>query len=88
MSVKEKSLNIRISESDKLLLNRAASMLGLNLTSFVLQSAMNRAQEALEHEKHIELHPEEMRKLLEILDRKEPDKQLEQAFAHYNAAIK
>jgi uncharacterized protein (DUF1778 family) len=88
MSVKGKSLNIRISESDKQLLNRAASMLGLNLTSFVLQSAMNRAQKALEHEKHIELKPAEMKKLLEIMDSKESDKELEQAFAHYNAAIK
>ena len=88
MPAKEKSLSMRISESDKQTLNRAATLKGVNLTSFVLQSAMNKAQEALEHEKRIELSTRDMKKLLEILDSNEPNKNLMDAFAHYNDIIK
>lgn len=88
MPVKEKSLNMRISESDKKTLNRAANLRGLNLTSFVLQSAMDKAQETLEHEKRIELTNRDMKKLLEILDSKEPNMNLSKAFAHYNETFK
>jgi len=88
MPVKEKNLSMRISESDKQTLNRAASLKGLNLTSFVLQSAMDKAQETLEHEKRIELTERDMKKLLEILDSKESNKNLSEAFAHYNETFK
>jgi len=88
MPFKEKSLSMRISESDKKTLNRAATLKGVNLTSFVLQSAMNRAREALKHEKRIELTNRDMKKLLEILDSKEPNKNLMDAFARYNETIK
>ncbi|MDR9365402.1 MAG: DUF1778 domain-containing protein [Balneolaceae bacterium] len=87
MSVKSKSLNMRISESDKQTLHRAASILGVNLTSFVLQSAMNKAQETLDNEKRIELTKRDMKRLLEIMDSTEPDENLSEAFAHYNAKI-
>lgn len=88
MPVKEKSLSMRISESDKQTLNRAANLMGVNLTSFVLQSAMNKAHEALEHQKRIELTVSDMKKLVEILDSKKPNKNLMDAFAHYNETIK
>lgn len=88
MPVKEKSLTMRISKSDKQTLNRAASLMGLNLTSFVLQSALNKAQEALKHEKRIELTKRDMKKLLEILDSTEPNKNLSEAFAYYNETFK
>lgn len=87
MPVKDKSLNMRISESDKQTLNRAASLLGVNLTSFVLQSAMSKAQEALDHEKRIELTKRDMKRLLEIMDSTEPNESLSDAFAHYNETI-
>lgn len=87
MPVKDKSLNMRISESDKQTLNRAASLLGVNLTSFVLQSAMNKAQEALDREKRIELTKRDMKKLLEIMDSTQPNENLSDAFAHYNETI-
>jgi|GEM_PF-4970153 uncharacterized protein (DUF1778 family) len=87
MPVKNKSLNMRISESDKHTLNRAASLLGVNLTSFVLQSAKNKAQEALEHEKRIVLTKRDMKKLLEIMDSTEPNENLSDAFAYYNETI-
>jgi len=87
MPVKDKSLNMRISESDKQTLNRAASLMGVNLTSFVLQSAMNKAQEALDHERRIELTKRDMKRLLEIMDSKEPNENLSDAFAHYNETI-
>ena len=87
MPVKDKSLNMRISKSDKQTLNRAASLMGVNLTSFVLQSAMNKAQEALDHEKRIELTKRDMKRLLEIMDSTEPNKDLSDAFAHYNETI-
>lgn len=88
MPFKEKSLSMRISESDKQFLNRAATLKGVSLTSFVLQSAMNSAQDALENEKRIELTERDMKKLLEILDSKESNKNLTDAFSHYNEAIK
>lgn len=88
MPAKEKNLSMRISESDKQTLNRAATLMGVNLTSFVLQSAMNKAQEALKQEKRIELTTRDMKKLLEILDSDEPDKNLMDAFSHYNEIIK
>lgn len=88
MAVKEKIINMRISESDKQTLNRAASLMGVNLTSFVLQSAMTKAQEALEHEKRIELTKRDTKKLLEILDSNEPNENLSDAFVHYNDTFK
>jgi uncharacterized protein (DUF1778 family) len=87
MPVKSKSLNMRISESDKQTLHRAANILGVNLTSFVLQSAMSKAQETLDHEKRIELTKRDMKRLLEIMDSTEPDKNLSDAFAHYKEKI-
>lgn len=87
MPVKDKSLTMRISESDKQTLNRAASLMGVNLTSFVLQSAMHKAQEALDHEKRIELTKSDMKKLLEIMDSTESNENLSAAFAHYNEKI-
>ncbi len=87
MPVKEKNLNMRISETDKQILNRAAAIKGVNLTSFVLQSAMNKAKEALKYEKHIQLSKKDMKKLLEILDSKEPNVNLADAYALYNKTI-
>jgi uncharacterized protein (DUF1778 family) len=87
MLVKEKNLSMRISESDKQTLNRAATLMGVNLTTFVIQSALNKAREALEHEKRIELTSRDMKKLLKILDSSEPNKNLKDAFAHYNETI-
>lgn len=87
MSVKNKSLNMRISESDKQILNRAANILGVNLTSFVLQSAMSKAQEILDPEKRIELTKRDMKRLLEIMESAEPDENLSDAFAYYNENI-
>lgn len=87
MPAKNKTLSIRISEADKQALNRAASMKGTNLTSFVLQSAMTKALETLEHEKRIELTKRDMKKLLEIMDSTDADENLADAFANYNEVI-
>jgi uncharacterized protein (DUF1778 family) len=84
MPVKNETLSMRISESDKQALNRAASMRGINLTSFVLQSAMAKAHETLKHEKRIELTKRDMKKLLEIMNSNSPNEKLVAAFAHYN----
>lgn len=88
MPVKEKNLSMRISESDKQTLNRAATLMGVNLTTFVLQSAKSKAQEALEHEKRVELTTRDLKKLLEILESEEPNKNLTDAFAHYKETMK
>lgn len=87
MSVKNETLSMRISESDKQALNRAANMKGTNLTSFVLQSAMTKAHETLKREKRIELTKRDMKKLLEIMDSTEPDENLSATFARYNEVI-
>jgi len=87
MPVKNKSLSMWISKSDKQTLNRAAHLMGVNLTSFVLQSAVNKAQETLEHERRIELTKKDMKRLLEILDSNEPDDNLSEAFSYYNETI-
>lgn len=87
MQVKKESLNMRISKTDKQVLNRAATLTGVNLTSFVIQSAMKNAREALDHEKRIELSKRDLKKLLEILESNEPDKNLSNAFNYYNETI-
>jgi uncharacterized protein (DUF1778 family) len=87
MPAKDQNLNMRISESDKQVLTRAASMRGENLTSFVLQSAINEAQETLKHEKRIELTKQDIKKLLEVLNSTDQNENLHDAFAYYNKII-
>lgn len=88
MTAKDKILSMRISESDKQMLSRAANLLGINLTSFVLQSAMNRSHEVLENEKRIVLTKGDLEKLIDILDSTAPNKNLMAAFADYKQTMK
>jgi uncharacterized protein (DUF1778 family) len=88
MPVKSKKLSIRISESNKQILNRAANIKGINLTSFVLQTAMDEATKTLSHEKRIELTKKDMKRLLEVIDSTDSNKNLSDAFALYNEVIR
>lgn len=87
MLAKEETINVRVSKDDKQRLNHAAGFLGTNLSSFVIQSAMEKARETLKHEERIELSIEDMKKLLNVLDSEEPNEKLMQSFKEYKEAI-
>lgn len=83
MIAKKEVINMRISESDKHKLSRAASLSGTSLSSFIIQSAMNRANETLRNEERIKLTPRDMKKLLEVLNSAGSDENLSKAFQQY-----
>lgn len=87
MLAKKETINIRVSKDDKQKLNHAAGFLGTNLSSFIIQSSMEKAREALKHEDRIELSIEDMKKLFTVLESEEPDEKLMQSFKDYKEAI-
>jgi uncharacterized protein (DUF1778 family) len=87
MSLKDQNLHMRISKDDKQLLNMAANRVNMNLTSFVVESAKEKAYETLKNRRHITLTKRDMNRLLEILDDEEPEEVLREGFAYYNKVM-
>ena len=72
----------RMSPSAYERLDAAARALGTSVNQFMVQSALEKAEEVLEKEKLIKLSSEESLKLFSILDNPpEPNEQLKKSFA-------
>lgn len=66
---KDDVIQIRTSRETKAILNRAASLRGQKLSEFVLETARQRAEEALLDQRLFLLDDKEHRTLLALLDR-------------------
>jgi uncharacterized protein (DUF1778 family) len=78
----EKRFPARMTPSAYERLDAAARALGTSVNQFMVQSALEKAEEVLEKEKLIRLSSEESVRLFSILDNPpEPNAQLKKAFA-------
>ena len=64
-----KRLNLRATQSEKRLLETAASRQDLTVSEFVLESACSRAEDVLAEERHFALSPERWKAFVSALDR-------------------
>jgi len=61
--------NVRLSEREARLIRLGAEQLGVNVTSFILDSACERAAQEIAEARHFELSPRSWQKFCEALDR-------------------
>ena len=64
-----KRLNLRASQSQKRLLETAASRQDVTVSEFVLESACTRAEDILAEERHFSLSPDRWKAFVSALDR-------------------
>ena len=68
ISEQSERIEIRIRAADKARINRAASMVGLDLTSFVRERVLEAANTAIEREERIVLSERDAIRILEYLE--------------------
>jgi uncharacterized protein (DUF1778 family) len=66
---KEHRFHLRASESDVHTISRAAATVGISVSTFILESAAERAQRTLADQRHFVLSDEQWRSFAEALDR-------------------
>jgi uncharacterized protein (DUF1778 family) len=64
-----KRLNFRVTQSEKRLLETAASRQDVTVSEFVLESACTRAEDILTEERHFALSPDRWKAFVTALDR-------------------
>ncbi|MBT9585584.1 DUF1778 domain-containing protein [bacterium] len=73
MDTKTKNLTLRISDRDKVSLQRAAQLQGSNLSEFILKAARQSAQEVLAQQSSFQLSSQQMQAFLDALDQPAKD---------------
>jgi uncharacterized protein (DUF1778 family) len=73
-TVRTKRLNIRATSQDEKLIRRGAKQRGVNLSSFVLESARLRAEQTLADKRTFELNAKQWSEFLRLLDEPPKDK--------------
>jgi uncharacterized protein (DUF1778 family) len=66
---KDKTLNIRVTEPEKKLVEQAASISHMGMSQFMLQATLRAAQEVLADQTRFVLPAEEWERFLTLLDR-------------------
>ena len=80
VSEQTERIEIRIRAADKARINRAASLVGLDLTSFIRQQALEAANLAIEREERIAISERDARRWIEYLEAPlEPNERLLEA---------
>jgi uncharacterized protein (DUF1778 family) len=83
---KEARVDLRMSKEHKLMLEKAAAIVGQPLTTFMLSSTLDRARDILDREVVTKLSSRDMKRLFEILENpKEPNPALRKAAKRYKA---
>lgn len=67
------SLNIRTTDNTKMLLQQAADLLGVTVSSFLLNTATEKACKLIESQNHFYLKEEQWKKLSKALDKEGSD---------------
>ena len=76
---KDESINLRATKSTKQQLDRAASLLGVSRTSFIIESAMKRALDVIEKHHTVTLSDRDRDMFLDLLDDDTPNEELKEA---------
>jgi len=66
---KEHRFHLRATERDVLTISRAAASAGISISTFILESAAERAERTLADQRHFVLSAEQWRAFTEVLDR-------------------
>ena len=67
--VKDKSLNIRVTEDEKAMVERAAGLSHMPMSQFTLQATLRAAEEVLADQTRFVLPPDKWDELVALLDR-------------------
>jgi uncharacterized protein (DUF1778 family) len=65
---REKRVEIRIRPQDKKLLEKAASVIGLSLSAFMISNALKAAQEGISAQSRISLNAEEWNHFMKVME--------------------
>lgn len=87
-TIKTERITARVSESIKDTLGIAANLMGATLNQFLVQAALEKAENIIEKDKVISLSSEDAKLFFDILDSPpEPNKKLKNAFDNYKSMI-
>ncbi len=87
-SVKRGRLAMRITEEQKILLQRAADLEGRSVSDFVIESAQRAAEAVIREHEIITLSTEDSRAFAEaLLNPPAPNERLREAFARYQQEV-
>ena len=82
--LKEKRIHLRLNESAKDKIERAAALRGTTVTEFVISTAMSKADQVIEEQERIVLYDSDRDAFLDaILNPPTPKKALASAMSHY-----
>lgn len=88
ISIKTERITARVSESIKDTLGVAANLMGATLNQFLVQAAVEKAENIIERGKVISLSSKDAQLFFNILDSPpEPNKKLKSAFDNYKSII-
>ena len=88
-SIKTERITARVSESIKNTLGLAANLMGETLNQFLVQAALEKAENIIEKDKVISLSKKDAKLFFDILDSPpEPNKKLRKAFDNYKSMIR
>ena len=86
--LKEDKLNIRVNQKDKILIEKAAGILGLNASAFVLENALRAARRELANIETLALSRDDSQIFLQLLTNPPaPNKALKEIFAEYKKRV-
>ena len=82
--LKEERIHLRLNESAKDKIERAAALRGTTVTEFVISTAITKADQVIEEQERIVLHDRDRDAFLDaVLNPPAPNKSLATAMAHY-----
>ena len=84
MSVRMSRLDIRTTEQAKKTIEDAANIVGVTMSSFVLESAIDRASTIIKNSRQIQLNREESERFFDLIENPpEPGENLRRLFARH-----
>ncbi len=87
--LKEDKFHIIVNKKDKMLIDNAASILGLDVPAFMLESALKAAKNVFAKVDYHALSRDDLRVFLRLLtDPPAPNKAMKEIFSEYNKRIK
>ena len=87
-NLKEDKFHIRVNQKDKTLIEKAADLLGLNASAFVLENALKAARRELANIETVTLSRKDAENFLGLLtDPTAPNAAMKNAFAEYNSRV-
>lgn len=87
MSARMSRLDIRTTEQAKKTIEDAANIIGVTMSSFVLESAIERASEVIKSSRQIQLNRKESERFFDLIENPpEPGENLKRLFAKHGSS--